>query len=232
MKKEIAKLLIKMESSLEDQYLSREERRELKTLIAQLNMDESQSSWLLSKFRDLAIEAASNKDSSQLLSWFYEGAKLVLVAERETDKTEERAFFSPGESCREAILAKLSSAKTSVDICVFTISDDIISKAVLLAHKRGVRVRIITDNDKSLDMGSDVEYLYKEGVPLRTDLTKVHMHHKFAIFDSEYLLTGSYNWTRSAATSNYENIVILNDPQLVRSFKNEFGRLWLSLARD
>lgn len=231
MKKEIAKLLTKMEDSLEDQYLSREERKELKTLIGQLNLDESNSSWLLSKFRDLALEAADTKNSGQLLSWFYEGAKLVLVSERSKSKSEKRAFFSPGKSCRAAILAQLAAAKSTVDICVFTISDDIISDAILKAHERGLRVRIITDNDKSLDRGSDIEYLSKKGVPLRMDLTKVHMHHKFAIFDSEYLLTGSYNWTRSAATSNYENIVILNDSDLIHSFKNEFGRLWVSLAR-
>ena len=26
-----------------------------------------------------------------------------------------------------------------------------------------------------------------------------HMHHKFAIFDGERLINGSYNWTRGAA---------------------------------
>ena len=35
-----------------------------------------------------------------------------------------------------------------MDICVFTITCDEITAAVLGAHKRGVRVRIITDNDQ------------------------------------------------------------------------------------
>jgi phosphatidylserine/phosphatidylglycerophosphate/cardiolipin synthase-like enzyme len=49
------------------------------------------------------------------------------------------------------------------------------------------------------------------------------MHHKFAIADQDLLLTGSYNWTRSAATENDENIVVTNNPRLVRSFAGKFG---------
>jgi cardiolipin hydrolase len=230
MKNEIAKLLEEMERSIEDQYLSRQERKDLKALLKELNFDDANNSWLLSKFRDLALEASADTESQHLLNWFYEGAKLVLGAKGESSETKGRAYFSPGEACRDAILYQLANAKTSVDICVFTISDDIISEAILAAHQRGLRVRIITDNDKAFDMGSDVDYLHEKGIPLRTDHTKVHMHHKFALFDSAILITGSYNWTRSAASSNYENIVVLEDADLIRSFKNEFGRLWTSLA--
>jgi len=230
MKNEIAKLLKEMEHSLEDQYLSRQERKDLKELIKDLNFDDANNSWLLSKFRDLALDAVGEGDSQQLLNWFYEGAKLVLSSGKENKPPEGRAYFSPGDACRNAILYNLANAISSVDICVFTISDNIISEAILEAHQRGLRVRIITDNDKAFDMGSDVDYLHEKGIPLRTDHTKVHMHHKFAIFDSQFLVTGSYNWTRSAADRNYENIVVLEDADLIRSFKNEFGRLWTSLA--
>ena len=34
------------------------------------------------------------------------------------------------------------------------------------------------------------------------------MHHKFAIIDSDILLTGSFNWTERAASENCENLVI------------------------
>lgn len=230
MNKEIAKLLEEMEHSIEDQYLSRQERKDLKALLKALNFDDANNSWILSKFRDLAMEAGADTESQHLLSWFYEGAKLVLGSKGQSDDKKGDAYFSPGETCRDAILYQLTHAKTSVDICVFTISDDIIRDAILEAHERGLRVRIITDNDKAFDMGSDVDYLQDKGIPLRTDHTKVHMHHKFALFDSKFLITGSYNWTRSAASSNYENIVVLEDASLIRSFKNEFGRLWTRLA--
>ncbi|WP_186757420.1 phospholipase D-like domain-containing protein [Echinicola salinicaeni] len=42
-------------------------------------------------------------------------------------------------------------------------------------------------------------------------------------------LTGNYNWTRSAAEYNYENILLLEDIHTVRSFQKEFERLWREL---
>jgi phosphatidylserine/phosphatidylglycerophosphate/cardiolipin synthase-like enzyme len=56
------------------------------------------------------------------------------------------------------------------------------------------------------------------------------MHHKFAVFDGLYLVTGSYNWTRSAATHNEENIVVSSDPRLVADFKRTFDSLWTRFA--
>ena len=56
------------------------------------------------------------------------------------------------------------------------------------------------------------------------------MHHKFAIADTDLLLTGSYNWTRSASTENNENVVVSNNARLVSSFQKEFDRLWRTLA--
>jgi phosphatidylserine/phosphatidylglycerophosphate/cardiolipin synthase-like enzyme len=52
------------------------------------------------------------------------------------------------------------------------------------------------------------------------------MHHKFSIFDSKTLLTGSYNWTRSAERANQENIILTDEPRLVSSFQGCFDRLW------
>jgi phosphatidylserine/phosphatidylglycerophosphate/cardiolipin synthase-like enzyme len=86
------------------------------------------------------------------------------------------------------------------------------------AQARGVKIRIISDNDKSMDSGSDLTHLSKSGIDCRLDRTDAHMHHKFAISDQDLLLTGSYNWTRAAAAENDENIVITDNPQLVRSF--------------
>jgi phosphatidylserine/phosphatidylglycerophosphate/cardiolipin synthase-like enzyme len=53
-----------------------------------------------------------------------------------------------------------------------------------------------------------------------------HMHHKFAIFDGERLINGSYNWTRGAANVNYENVVDTSASGLVAAFAAEFQRLW------
>jgi phosphatidylserine/phosphatidylglycerophosphate/cardiolipin synthase-like enzyme len=150
----------------------------------------------------------------------------VLLPESQAAGRIAEAYFSPGVACRERICRAFREARTSADVCVFTITDNDISQEIARAHARGLRVRIITDNDKSEDRGSDIDRLRDQGVPVRVDETEHHMHHKFAVFDSELLFTGSYNWTRSAASHNQENIAVTSDRALVVPFVDAFELLW------
>lgn len=139
------------------------------------------------------------------------------------------AFFSPGMACLQHLVSRFAAARQTVDVCVFTITDDRISRAILDAHRRGVKLRVITDNDKAYDLGSDIARLQEVGIPVKIDQTPAHMHHKFAIFDRARLVNGSYNWTRSATDVNAENIIDTGDPNLVAAFAAEFQRMWDSL---
>ena len=82
------------------------------------------------------------------------------------------------------------------------------------------------DDEKAEDLGSDIYHLKEMGVPVRTDKDPDHMHHKYALFDRRRLLTGSYNWTRSAALRNEENFIVTNEVKLVDRFGVHFDRLW------
>lgn len=144
-------------------------------------------------------------------------------------KITSHAFFSPGDACLNAITSAIEATRKTMKICVFTISDDRISEAIVLAHRRGVRIKIITDNTKLHDMGSDISELAAKGLHVRIDKTRSHMHHKFAIFDEASVLTGSYNWTRSAALYNHENVLITDNISIVQDYSREFDRLWESM---
>ena len=137
-----------------------------------------------------------------------------------------QAYFSPGPNCRIAIEQAMETALSELLICVFTISDDRLSDAIMAAHRSGLTVRVISDNDKMHDRGSDVERLSQAGVDVRIDRSPEHMHHKFMVIDGRTVMTGSYNWTRSAETRNEENIIAVDDPQLATRFSEEFERIW------
>ena len=47
----------------------------------------------------------------------------------------------------------------------------------------------------------------------------------------EVLLTGSYNWTRSAALYNRENLLVTREARLVEAFGRDFDALWGDLER-
>jgi phosphatidylserine/phosphatidylglycerophosphate/cardiolipin synthase-like enzyme len=180
----------------------------------------------------VAKAAAETGDPRTVIDWLEDVLKVLLPVMPVAvggSAAKAEAFFSPGDACRLHIAHRFSSARQSADVCVFTITDDRITRAILDAHRRGVTIRIITDNEKAFDPGSDVERLRSAGVPLKVDATPFHMHHKFAIFDKERLLNGSYNWTLGAAEQNEENIVDTGDGVLVAAFSEAFETLWEKL---
>ena len=215
-------------ATVADRNLSRSERRALNEILQELDPDPNQLAFLRHRAFAVARGAITNAaDGRQVVEWLEEMVKLLIP--RPADEpigTTARARFSPGPDCREQIETLLESARRSADICVFTITDDRLSRAIVDAHKRGVRVRVISDDDKAFDRGSDVHRLGESGVEVRVDKTDKHMHHKFALFDHTTLLTGSYNWTRSAFKENEENIIVVDDPRLVSAFSEEFSKLW------
>ena len=138
-----------------------------------------------------------------------------------------KVFFSPGEECMRAIIQALGNARQTADICVFTISDDRISKEIIACAKKGIKVRIITDNEKLYDTGSDIMSFEQAGIPVKIDMTEHHMHHKYMVVDGKKILTGSYNWTRSAALNNHENLIMIEDTRVATHFQDNFNTLWL-----
>eukprot|EP01097_Dermamoeba_algensis_P008098 TRINITY_DN5266_c0_g1_i2.p1 TRINITY_DN5266_c0_g1~~TRINITY_DN5266_c0_g1_i2.p1 ORF type:complete len:156 (+),score=26.63 TRINITY_DN5266_c0_g1_i2:48-515(+) len=121
----------------------------------------------------------------------------------------------------------IKNAKSSLDICVYTITDNRISKVLIDLHKKGVKVRVITDDEKADDLGSDVQEFIKAGIPVKVDRSPFFMHHKFVVIDNSILLNGSFNWTKGACFNNRENIMVTNDPAFVKPFDKEFEKLWV-----
>lgn len=218
----IDEIVHQLRISIEDEIFSKSERRSLKELIGDKPLDHDQLNFLRSQIYEIANEKASPTNYPFILQWI-KNANNALVTK---SNPKSDAFFSPGDSCRNVIIDQIRYSVNRINICVFTISDDTITNAILEAHKRGREIKIITDNDKSLDMGSDIELLAKEGVQVKMDSTPNHMHHKFMVVDDTSLITGSYNWTVSAARYNHENVLLTKEGSVVKSFLKEFTQLW------
>jgi phosphatidylserine/phosphatidylglycerophosphate/cardiolipin synthase-like enzyme len=219
-----------------DRKLSRGEKQGLSRILQSSAADaHSQAvarSYAFKLARDFLQSSVENDATSlEVIDWLQEVIQTIAATTDANDGADRsEAYFSPKDPCVNKLSRMFDDAGRQVDICVFTITDDRIRRAIESAHGRGVQVRILSDNDKSADLGSDLAYLQRLGIPVRVDQSEFHMHHKFAIFDRRRLLTGSYNWTRSASESNEENFIVTSDPSLLRSFQQEFDRLWQTFA--
>jgi len=218
-------------ATLADNRVSRAELKGVRALLRDADLDQRELAILRSEIFELARSAQSSANAAELIDWLEDASKPILeVSRKPPNRVWTECYFSPGEDCLRAIIGKLRGARRSVDICVFTITDDRIVNEILAAAHRRVPVRIITDNDKSRDAGSDIRRLAREGVAVKVDVTTDHMHHKFAILDGNVVLTGSYNWTRSACSHNQENLIATNDEGAVEAFTGEFQKLWRTMA--
>mgnify|MGYP001793513156 CR=1 FL=1 len=139
---------------------------------------------------------------------------------------KENCPFAHEETSLWRLLEILSKAETTLDVCVFTINCHELADAVVTLHKKGVVVRILTDNEQMGTKGSQIKKFRSEGIQVRHDLSSFFMHHKFVIMDRYMLLNGSFNWTRQAVTGNRENVVVTDDEEVVQSFVAEFEKLW------
>lgn len=128
------------------------------------------------------------------------------------------------------IIHCLKNAKKSIDICIFAISNEPIAAEIVLAHKRGILIRIIISNC-ILIKSKEIKYFQKLGLNIKcqNDSLNSFMHHKFCVVDSKWLIHGSMNWTYQATNNNWESCLITNLECLVREFSEGFEKIWLNI---
>lgn len=223
-KKQIEEILLQ---TLEDYQLSKTEKQAITEIFSEYKNDPENFNYFRNRAFDIALDQFPKQSDRQVIKWL-EGVMKALSSAFEVNSqpVESKAYFSPGDACYKKIVSLFSNVRKNADICIFTITDDRIKRAIIDAHKRGIQIRLITDDDKANDRGSDVYELSRLGISVRMDNTEHHMHHKFALFDNRQLLTGSFNWTCSATNFNQENIVVTNDPKLCTQFADNFEKLW------
>mgnify|MGYP005824537063 CR=1 FL=1 len=138
--------------------------------------------------------------------------------------------FAPDGGIRRHLLDAIRNSRQRIDVAVYQITSTELARALVAAKERGLRVRILTDQEKARAGGPAMRIFRAADLSIRSlgISEQSLMHHKFAIFDDRLVATGSYNWTQTAERANYENVVFLEDPKVVARFTEEFQRLWRS----
>lgn len=222
-----ADLLRHFERAFADSTLNQLEARQLRQRLAEHGQHGTDLHELRHELFNLARSRFNSFQDKAVVEWLETASALLLPpAAPPARATRSEVYFSPGDECVSAIRRFIGQAAHQLDVCVFTVADDRLTDALLSAHRRGIRIRLLTDNEKLFDRGSDVRQLAETGIAVRTDHSEYHMHHKFAVADCRAVLTGSYNWTRSAAEYNLENLLVTDDHTIVQRYCQEFERLW------
>jgi len=139
-------------------------------------------------------------------------------------KTE--VYFSLYDNPQKEIIKNINQAEAFINIAMYIFTDREIALPLVKAQERGVKVRLYLDQDQVDYKYSQSHFLVQKGIKTRISSNNYIMHNKFAIIDNRLLLAGSYNWTFSANNRNDENLMVIDDPEIIARYQNQFEKLW------
>lgn len=128
-------------------------------------------------------------------------------------------FFSPRGGATEAIVKEIGSAKQEILVQAYSFTSAPIAKALVDAHKRGVKVTVVLDKSQRSERYTSATFVANSGIPTFIDDKHAIAHNKIMIIDQATIITGSFNFTKAAEEKNAENmLVIKSNPDLVKKY--------------
>ncbi|MFM8525327.1 MAG: phospholipase D-like domain-containing protein [Cyanobacteriota bacterium] len=141
----------------------------------------------------------------------------------------------------------LHGARRHIDLALFVLSAQSLGNALAERQRQGVNLRVLVDPGFANRSFSEVLDLLGVAMPdrhcrleagnrpLTQGLDSVgsprlpagdKLHHKIAVMDDHLVISGSFNWSPSAAHQNDETLLLIDSPSLAAHFRREINRLW------
>lgn len=134
-------------------------------------------------------------------------------------------YFSPNGGATDAVVGEINRAQRKVLVQAYTFSSAPIAIALVSAKKRGIEVEAILDKSNLKEGYSSITFLENASIPVYIDDRVKIAHSKIMIIDDAEVITGSFNFTKSAECHNTENLIILkNDSRLIAQYLANFTR--------
>ncbi|MGH2542403.1 MAG: phospholipase D-like domain-containing protein [Ardenticatenaceae bacterium] len=137
-----------------------------------------------------------------------------------------------GGSIDENLTDFIRSASISVDAAIYELDLLNVTGALIEAHERGLRVRVVTDINSLEDPGENGSFLELEeaGIVIVGGNPNAIMHNKFVVVDEREVWTGSWNFTENGTYRNNNHAIRIASPQLARNYTATFEKMWLDGA--
>ena len=134
--------------------------------------------------------------------------------------------FSPGGNCVSLVVKWIDRANSSVHVLIYSFTLDAIRNALIAAKNRGVDVKVVMERSNANEKGAEYQNLKNAGVDIRLDTNSGLMHDKVVVIDGRIILTGSYNYSAAATTSNNENLVVIDSTSWGLAFEAQFQQVY------
>ena len=130
-------------------------------------------------------------------------------------------YFSPGGGAAQAVVEALGRAGHSVLVQAETLSSPQITKALVDAQHRGVKVEVILDRRQAKGRTSSADALARDGLTVLIDRAHPATSNVMVI-DAEVVVTGSSGFTVASDRESADNLLVIHSPALAA----RYGENW------
>jgi phosphatidylserine/phosphatidylglycerophosphate/cardiolipin synthase-like enzyme len=131
-------------------------------------------------------------------------------------------YFTPPSDVAAAVIEVIDQGQSEVLVQAYGFTHNGIAQALVRAHARGVKVKVLLDAKTDATNRFVTDLLVSQQIPLRLDAGHAIAHNKVIVVDGELVITGSFNFTNSAQTRNAENLLVLKSTELAKSYKSNW----------
>jgi phosphatidylserine/phosphatidylglycerophosphate/cardiolipin synthase-like enzyme len=165
---------------------------------------------------------------SLLIGWISVASSAVIAYAMTEGVNAEvlGVYFAPSANVTYSIVKVIDASEHEVLVQAYGFTHNAIAQALVRAHQRGVTVRVLLDK-KSQSANRYVMDLFADsGIDVREDGKHAIAHNKVMVIDQSILITGSFNFTNSAATRNAENFLVLKSADLAEKYRIQWQSHW------
>ncbi len=139
-------------------------------------------------------------------------------------------YFSPkDEALHNGVIPLIQQSHKTIRIMMFYFTNKKVVAELINARNRGVDIEIIVDYEPTAEKYSAIDIVRGAGIPIKVENWNGKMHTKSAVFDDEYCVIGSTNWTSTAEYVNDENMLVIKSTKIANQITQEFNRLWKAI---
>lgn len=135
-------------------------------------------------------------------------------------------YFTPPADAAAAVVEVIDQSQSEVLVQAYGFTHNGIAQALIRAHQRGVKVRVLLDQKSETSNRYVIEQMVNNDLVWRLDGKHAIAHNKVIVVDSSIVITGSFNFTNSAQTRNAENLLVLKSLELADSYKQNWEQHW------
>lgn len=142
----------------------------------------------------------------------------VSAAAAANSRASCSVFFSPKGGCTDAVIAAVNNARSRILVQAYGFTSVSIAEALIAAHRRGVVVRLVLDSEGRASQWNQGPACARAGIDVAWDAKHLIQHSKVMVIDDQVVVTGSFNFTKSAETGNVENLLLINNKTLAAAY--------------